>query len=118
MIRLPKSISDSMEMRMYRADVAELPNSFREFHMAMAQADIDFHLEIGDWKMLTDRGNQSDGWGSPRYCRDITVAVMVDCEWEVKTLKWHTSGAWFLNGRSRDYEVSAQAVRLTNEMFG
>lgn len=89
MIKLPRHISQ--EMKLYRMGLTGIPTSYVEYHKDLAETDIQTQSNV---KILEDHGLVFDGWCDGFRVKSYTVAIKSE-SWEVKTLKWHESGAWF-----------------------
>ena len=99
MIKLPDHIE--AQMKLYREGLVPLPEDFIEFHSLCAEADLNLRLRHKIWVLLEDRALQYDGWGDGMKVRHVVIAEntlrehKVHGNWVTRTLKWHTSGAWF-----------------------
>ena len=88
---------------------------FNEYHAYLAQIDIDSRNK-SNFVVVEDHGLQDSGWCDGIKLRTIVVAVKEDVlGWKCRTLRWHTSGAWFREGHgwSRYLEMTETTRTLS-----
>lgn len=88
MIKLPAHIAK--QMRFWREGLISFPNDYIEFHRTLAFTDMTNQgFNVKSMEMV------SDGWADGFR---VLQLVIIDTDGNEKTIKWHDSGAWFVEG--------------------